>query len=86
MVGGGSYGGCSKHGIVYQMHHVEFPFVAMCYEECYGVCTKHGIVYPTPIRGHVPAASPSITKRGFPQKLSKKFETRISQQLEKENR
>ena len=57
----------------YIFYFVEFPHSAICYGGCYGVCTKHGIVYPTPIRGHVPAASPgSITKcGGFRQKFSK---------------
>ena len=68
------YGVCTKHGIVYQLHHVDCRLSnAMCYGDGgYGVCTKHGIVYPTPIRGHVPAPSPAaITKHGFRRKLSK---------------
>ena len=60
-----------------QVHHVEFLSIAMWYGGIYGVCTKHGIVYPTPIRGHVPAASPAaITKCSFRRKLSKYFETK----------
>ena len=55
------------------------------YGGIYGVCTKHGIVYPTPIRGHVPAASPAgITKHGFRQKLSKKFKGKNAPSFEKE--